>query len=83
MGKAEELEEIVNFVEAYRAKNGVKPTYEIKCEPSCEAFGEGHNLLYCQLIPTVNGDGCWKEIEDSGIRKLVLEEIKKSKISKQ
>lgn len=78
MGLEDEMQIIVDFVEQYRTKHKVTTTFGEKSELSCLAFGEGHNLLYAQLIPTVNDSGYWQQLEkDPEIRKLVLEQIEK------
>lgn len=79
LSKESELKTIVDFVESYRSKRGIIPTSGIKFEPSCIAFGEGHNLLYAQLMNTTNGTGGWLELEDSEVRGLVLEQIGKDR----
>jgi len=79
MGLEEDLRLINDFVEEYRARYKVVPSYGEKLELSCLAFGEGHNLLYRQLIPTINGDGYWTSMHDFEIRQLVLDEISKAK----
>jgi hypothetical protein len=75
--KNEELALILDFVERYRRENNIAPSRGRKFELSCEAFGEGYNLLYRQLIPTIEGSGGWEEIEDEKVRQEVLNQIKK------
>lgn len=72
-----EMKIIEDFVDKYRAKKGIVPTLGIKPEPSCIAFGEGHNLLYVQLINTINGYGGWLELKDAEVRELVLKQIER------
>ena len=74
-----DLQVIAEYVEKYRSQYNITPTYGAKLELSCLAFGEGHNLLYRQLIPTTNGDGYWDCLDDPQIRQLVLDEIIKAK----
>ena len=71
-----EMKTIVDFVEDYRKKHNIVPIRGRKIEMSGIAFGEGYNLLYCQLILT-NNDYSWSELEDLDVRKLVLDQIKK------
>jgi hypothetical protein len=75
--KNRELSKIIEAVEDYRVKHCVIPTPERKFELSCIAFGESHNLLYRQLIPTTNGEGGWQELDDEKVRKEVLAQLKK------
>lgn len=72
-----EMKIIYDFVEVYRKKQGIVPTPGRKIELSCEAFGEGYNLLYRQLILTTNGLDGWLEVKNSEVRKLVLDQILK------
>ena len=68
---------IRDYIHTYREKRGIEPTPGAKFELSCEAFGEGWNLLN-QLIFTNDGDGYWPLIEsDPENRKLVLDYIEK------
>ena len=53
----QELDAIRQYVHNYRKAHGVVPTYGRKPELSCIIHGEGHNLLYRQLIPTVDDGG--------------------------
>lgn len=70
-----ELALIREYVHTYRAHHGVNPSPGVKYEFSCEAYGEGWNLLN-QLIFTAKGSGYWPLIEkDHEDRKLVLEQI--------
>ncbi|MFH1637962.1 MAG: hypothetical protein ABIB71_06055 [Candidatus Woesearchaeota archaeon] len=78
MHKKQEMKEITDFVEKYREKNGITPTPGSKYEPSCEHSGEGYNLLYCQLINTVNYEWEGWLYKDDEIRQLVLQEVKAS-----
>ncbi|GEM_PF-6412109 len=82
MGLEQDLEIINDYVKEYRDKYNVVPSYGTKLELSCLAFGEGYNLLYRQLIPTINGDGYWNSMDDPEIRQLVLDEITKAKQTK-
>jgi len=75
--RVSEIARIIAFVEDYRTRYNIIPTNGYKPELSCYAFGEFYNLLYRQLVLTINGDAGWKEIENDEIRKGVLEEIKK------
>jgi len=46
---------VKNFVKRERKKRGMtRDSLNIDCrpEPSCIAYGEGRNLVECQLIPT-------------------------------
>lgn len=70
---------IIEYVHDYRNKNNVIPTHGYKPEPSCIAFGEFHNLLWCQLIPTTDGDGGWHEIDDYEICKGVYSYIQRER----
>ena len=70
---------ITDYVNAYRIKHNITPTPGRKLEFSCYAIGEGTNLLYRQLVPTINGDGDWPSLQDGEIRKLVLEQIAKDR----
>jgi hypothetical protein len=72
------MEKIYAYVKSYRAKLGIKPTPGRKDEPSCIMLGEGHNLLYYQLITTPEGTGGWRELQHEDVRQLVLEEIAKT-----
>jgi len=70
-----ETRKIIDFVRMYRKKHGITPTPGYKSELSCIAVGEGRNLLFRQLILTVEGDAAWLSLEDPQIRKIVLDEI--------
>ena len=59
------LREICRLVEIIRLRQGIVPTDEHKIEPSCIMFGEFHNLVFFQLIPTTNFQGSWNELKDS------------------
>lgn len=72
-----EMRIIENFVEKYRTEHCIEPTSGVKPELSCEAFGECYNLLYRQLITTVNSDGSWEELESPEVRELILDQIEK------
>ena len=78
MSLESELQIITEYVEEYRVRYHITPTSGVKSELSCLAFGEGYNLLYCQLITTLNGGGYWSCMHDQEIRQLVLDEITKS-----
>lgn len=78
-----EMQRITSYVHNYRKANNIQPTHGSKMELSCYAFGEGHNLLYRQLIPTIDNDGCWDELDDPVIRRLVLDEIDKQENKKK
>ena len=68
---------IRGYVHTYRADREINPTPGVKFELSCEAFGEGWNLLN-QLIFTNDGDGYWPLIKsDPENRRLVLDYIEK------
>lgn len=71
----QEMQIIEEFVSVYRERYGITPTRGFKPEGSCICFGEGHNLLYRQLVLTTKGDGDWLSLKDAEIRKLVLDEI--------
>lgn len=78
MALEDEMQIITGYVEQYRRDYAITPTFGVKPEFSCFAFGEGYNLLYTQLIPTVTGSGYWQQVEkDPEILKLVLEQIEK------
>lgn len=72
-----EINLIRDFVHEYRNKYHILPTSGRKLELSGIAFGEGYNLLYRQLILTNDGEDGWKELDNSEVRILVLEQIKK------
>ena len=75
-----EMSLIRDYVDSYWNKLGVKPSPGPKFELSCEAYGEGWNLLN-QLIFTTYGSGYWPLIEgDQENRKLVLDQIEKEKL---
>ncbi|MBS3107999.1 hypothetical protein J4468_03735, partial [Candidatus Woesearchaeota archaeon] len=65
--KADEIKFIEDFVNQYRTDYNIAPTPGYKFELSCYAFGEFYNLLYRQLVLTINGDAGWKEIENDEI----------------
>lgn len=79
MSKKKEMKEITDYIDKYRKRNSIIPTHGHKPEPSCIAQGEGYNLLYCQLINTVDSE--WKDdlYRDNEIRKLVLKEVRYAK----
>lgn len=74
--KEQELEVITNFVYAYRMKYDVTPTAHPKSSLSGEGFGEAHVTLYHELIPTLEGYGVWKALEDEAIRQMVLGQVR-------
>lgn len=82
----EELKKKIDYIKAwvhkYREVYNIKPTPGIKHELSCIAYGEGYNLLYNQLIPTVDGDGAWNELNSKEVVDLVLNEIKSYELRK-
>lgn len=77
--KDAEIREIEEYIGELRAKRNRKPTSDIKQELSCELYGEAYNLVERQLVTTINGQGCWSELEDTEIRELVLDYIRKEK----
>lgn len=71
MGNAsnrEMLARIEAYVEGERARNpGQVLGTRRRPEPSGEAFGEFELLLDVQLVPTQNGLGAWKDLDDAEI----------------
>lgn len=63
--RQDKINRITTWVRGYRARHNVVPTPGgPKFELSCEAHGEGPNLVMRQLIPTTDGTGSWvSEIE--------------------
>ena len=77
------IDKIKTWVKNYRKREKITATSGLKFELSCEAFGEGHNLLR-QLILTIDGDGSWKELDEDqngNIIDLVLKEIESGRWS--
>lgn len=72
-----EVRFIEKAVEHLRKLYCINPTPGYKFELSDIAFGEGHNLLYRQLLLTTNGYGAWQGLKDHDIRALVIDEIHK------
>ena len=69
---------IQDWVHKHRLKEGIVPTPGYKLELSCFMFGEGKNLLFRQLVPTIDGLNGWQEItqDTSGeVIQLVLDAI--------
>lgn len=82
--KEKKIKQIIAWVRKYRKENDITPTPGLKYELSCEAFGEGHNLLFRQLVTTPIGKNGWHEIygDESGeVIELVLEEMKKHELN--
>lgn len=44
-------------------------------EPSSEMFGEGHNLLWSQLLYQREGTGDWNDLRDRAILALAFREV--------
>ena len=59
------IQKIVKFVRWYRAQNGIIPSPGRKFELSCISFGEMYNLLFRQLILTIEFDAGWLELKHS------------------
>lgn len=70
---------IERAVEYLRKLYVINPTPGYKFELSDIAFGEGHNLLYRQLLLTTNGYDAWQGLKDHDIRALVIDEIHKDR----
>jgi len=73
--QTQDMARIHEFVNWMRSRQSITPTPDRKMEPSCISFGEFNNLIYCQLIPTIDGDGDWASLNDPDIRQGVLLQI--------
>lgn len=75
------LTKIREWVDAFRQQYHVKDVGRKRLfELSCEAFGEGFNLLVHQLVNTEYPHGAWRELltdETGDIIQLVLDEMPK------
>ncbi len=76
----DEMNEITNFVRAYRQMYKITTTPQFSSvqgiSPSEECHGEGYVALYHMLIPIPNGQGLWAALEYNDIRKMVLEQVR-------
>lgn len=76
------LNQVVDFVIEERKRMNVSDKdlgLKSRQEPSCIAFGEFNNLLYCQLIYTREGYGNWEELKGQEVLEGLLDYIAKIK----
>ena len=74
---------VLDFVRSERERMGVSDRelgLDSRPEPSCIAFGEFNNLLYCQLIYTREGYGNWGELNGSEVLDGLIDFIVKEKM---
>ncbi len=76
---------VLDFVRSERERMGVRNEnlgLESRPEPSCIAFGEFNNLLYCQLIYTKEGYGNWGELNGMEVLDGLIDFIAKIKMKR-
>ncbi len=74
------LNKVVAFVNSERKRMGVRDEnlgITSRMEPSCIAFGEFNNLMYCQLIYTRKGYGNWGELNNPEVMDGLMDFIEK------
>lgn len=73
--RKKEIEFIINWIKEYRLEKKINPAKRAAMELSCEAFGEGFNLLNRLIYTTDSVE--WGVVNDNELRSLVLNEIER------
>ena len=75
-------EEIVRCVKNIRLQHNIQPCPGRKFETSCFAFGEAHNLFWCQLVTTPEGQDGWLELGNPEVLAMVHDFVRREFIAK-
>ncbi len=79
------MKTVLDFVRGERKRMSVRNEdlgLDSRPEPSCIAFGEFNNLLYCQLIYTREGYGNWGELNGTEVLDGLIDFIAKIEIKR-
>jgi hypothetical protein len=80
------LRRVHAFVQSTRKRLGItedRLSSAHHSEPSSEMFGEGHNLLWCQLLYQKEGTGDWSDLQNRAILELIFHEVQQEEYSRQ